>query len=47
MQVIYPQSEAEMRARNVTDADLNAVMSQAHLLHIVQREGGRCRGTRA
>jgi ATP-binding cassette subfamily D (ALD) long-chain fatty acid import protein len=39
-QIIYPHTITEMRARNVTDADLLAIMKVLGVDSIVEREGG-------
>ncbi|KAI9184034.1 ATP-binding cassette long-chain fatty acid transporter pxa2 [Blastocladiella emersonii ATCC 22665] len=39
-QVIYPHTHAEMRARGVTDADLQAILEVMQLDTLVEREGG-------
>lgn len=40
LQVVYPHTEASLRQRGISDTKLDAIMQQAHLLHIVKREGG-------
>ena len=39
-QVIYPETASEMRAKGVTDKDLEEILGIVHLQHIVEREGG-------
>lgn len=39
-QVIYPDSHKDMLAKNITDADLRAMLKVVDMGHIVEREGG-------
>ncbi|KAJ3353577.1 hypothetical protein HDU83_006655 [Entophlyctis luteolus] len=39
-QIIYPHTEADMRAAGRTDADLHEVLKTVHLAYIPAREGG-------
>ncbi|WWD18145.1 hypothetical protein CI109_102594 [Kwoniella shandongensis] len=39
-QIIYPHSHADMKSRNVSDADLQKILEVVEMGHIVEREGG-------
>ncbi|KAH7104761.1 adrenoleukodystrophy protein [Auriculariales sp. MPI-PUGE-AT-0066] len=39
-QVIYPHSQKEMEARNISDTDLLKILAVVQMEHIVDREGG-------
>lgn len=39
-QVIYPDGEVEMRAKGRTDEELTRILQEAHLGHLLGREGG-------
>lgn len=39
-QVIYPDTEADMKRKGITDDDLQQILETVHLYHVVRREGG-------
>lgn len=39
-QIIYPDTLEEMKNKKMTDKDLDMILQQVHLAHIVRREGG-------
>lgn len=39
-QVIYPDTVADFKRKEMTDANLESILSIVHLQHIVHREGG-------
>lgn len=39
-QVIYPDTDQEMRERGFTDQQLEGILSTVNLLYILEREGG-------
>ena len=39
-QIIYPDTLDEMKSKKITDEDLDTILKQVHLGHIVRREGG-------
>lgn len=39
-QIIYPDTVEEMKSKNITDQQLDTILQQVHLGHIVLREGG-------
>lgn len=40
LQVIYPDSESDMKQRGISDTDLKVLLGRVQLTHILEREQG-------